>query len=140
MNHILSCPWDFRDKSNQELKENVFLFTALVLMKAALKNDTETIREIFHFWHDKGLMENKEMVLFFLGYIYHTRKINREQLKKMPDESKIDGGEFMPTIYQQIRNEVKNEFEKEKEEIAKRLIMKGMDVDTISEQLASIVH
>jgi len=67
----------------------------------------------------------------------------------------------MPTIYRQIRNEVKNEyevkvkevkneFEREKEEIAKRLIKKGIDIDTIGEitgisrekleQLSSIVH
>jgi hypothetical protein len=30
-------PWDFRDDSNKELKENVFLFTSMVLMKAAYK-------------------------------------------------------------------------------------------------------
>ena len=38
-----TSPWDFRDKSNNELKKNVFLFTSMVLMKAAYKHDTEAI-------------------------------------------------------------------------------------------------
>ena len=86
-------PWDFRDESNKELKENVFLFTSMVLMKAAYKNDTEAIQEIFNFWYDKGFIENVDIVLFFLGYISHTHDITRDKLKKMLDKSKIDGGE-----------------------------------------------
>jgi predicted transposase/invertase (TIGR01784 family) len=84
--------------------------------------------------------------------------VSMEELRETVDEFFEKGGDVMPTIYQQIRNEVKheyevkvkeaevkvkevknelekkkNELEKEKEEIAKRLIMKGMDIDTIVE-------
>jgi predicted transposase/invertase (TIGR01784 family) len=121
-------PWDFRNESNQELKENVFLFTTLVLMKAALKNDTQTIREIFDFWHEKGLIENKEMVLFFLAYIYHTQKIDREQLKKMLDESKIDGGDVMQTIAQELKKEGKKE---EKFETARRMLLDNFSIEKV---------
>ena len=118
-------PWDFRDESNKELKDNVFVFTALVLMKAAFKNDTETILEIFHFWHERGFTQNKEIVLFFLAYIFHTQAINREQIKKMLEESKIDGGELMQTLAQQLKTE-------EKKETAKRMLDDGLSISTIS--------
>jgi len=155
--------WNFRDESNKELKKNVFLFTAMVLMKAAYKNDTSAILEIFNFWHDRGFIENKDVALFFLAYISHTHEISREQLKKMLDESKIDGGEIMPTLAQQMKEEfmqtlgpqLKDEGKKEgmeekAKETAKELIKRGVDMDIIQdatglsreelEKIASIGH
>ena len=89
-------PWDFRDDSNNELKKNVFLFTSMVLMKAAYKHDTEAILEIFKFWYDRGFLENMDIVVYFLEYVSQTQDISRNQLKKMLDDSKIDGGELTP--------------------------------------------
>jgi predicted transposase/invertase (TIGR01784 family) len=140
--------WDFRDERNKELKENVFLFTAMVFMKAAYKNDTEAIMEIFNFWHERGFIENKDVVLFFLAYISHTHEISRDKIKKMLDESKIGGGEIMPTLAQQMKEEfreelreefmqtlgpqLKDEGKKEKaRETAKELIKRGIDMDII---------
>lgn len=121
-------------------------------MKAAYKNDTEAIMEIFNFWHERGFIENKDVVLFFLAYISHTHEISRDKLKKMLDDSKISGGEIMPTLAQQFREEFKEEFmqtlgsqlkdegKKEgkregkreaKEETAKELIKRGVDLDII---------
>ena len=102
--------WDFRAESNQELKKNVFLFTAMVLMKAACKNDQEAIREIFRFWHQGGFTENKDIILFFMKYISQTQDINRDHLKEILDKSQIDGGEIMPTLAQQFREEFREEF------------------------------
>ncbi len=133
-------PWDFRDESNKELKENVFLFTSMVFMKAAYKNDTEAILEIFKFWYDRGFLENIDIVVYFLEYVSQTQDISRDQLKKMLDESKIDGGEIMPTLAQQMREEfldtmgpqLKDEGKKEgKRETAKKMLKKGFDLDTI---------
>jgi len=97
--------WDFRDESNREFKDNVFLFTTLSLMKAAFKNDLETIRDIFDFWREKGFIENKEMVLFYLKYITTTQNLDPIKLKKMMIESKIDGGEVMQTLAQRWMKE-----------------------------------
>ena len=102
-------PWDFRDDSNKDLKKNVFLFTSMVLMKAAYKQDTEAILEIFRFWYDRGFLDNIDVVLYFLEYVSKTQDISRDQLKKMLDESKIDGGELMPTLEQQMREEYREE-------------------------------
>jgi predicted transposase/invertase (TIGR01784 family) len=103
-------PWDFRDESNKELKKNVFLFTSMVLMKAAYKQDTEAILEIFKFWYKRGFLENIDIVVYFLEYVCQTQDISRDQLKKMLDESKIDGGEIMPTLAQQMKEEFREEF------------------------------
>jgi len=89
-----------------------------------------------------------DIVLFFLEYVSQTHEISRDQLKKMLDESKIDGGEIMPTLAQQMkeefREELKEEFKEEfletmgpqlkdegKKEIAKQMLRKGFDLDTI---------
>jgi predicted transposase YdaD len=145
-------PWDFRDESNKELKKNVFLFTSMVLMKAAYKHDTEAILEIFKFWYDRGFLENIDIVVYFLEYVSQTHDISRDQLKKMLDESKIDGGKIMPTLAQQMKEEFREEFmetmgpqlkdevkkegkkegkKEEKKEIAKQMLRKGFDLDTI---------
>ena len=141
-------PWDFRDASNNELKENVFLFTAMVLMKAAYKNDTEAIGEIFNFWHERGFIENKDIVLFFLAYISYTHEISRDKLKDILDESKIEGGDLMPTLAQQFKEEFKEEFMKTmgsqfkdegkaegkkegKKEIAKKMLLDNFPVEQV---------
>jgi predicted transposase YdaD len=143
-------PWDFRDESNKELKKNVFLFTSMVFMKAAYKNDTEAILEIFKFWYDRGFLENIDIVVYFLEYVSQTQDISRDQLKKMLDESKIDGGEIMPTLAQQMKEEFREEFmetigpqlkdEGKKEgmeekaiETAKKMLKKGFETGIIME-------
>ncbi len=140
--------WDFRDESNQELKKNIFLFTAMVLMKAACKNDPEAVREIFHFWHERGFTENKDIVLFFMKYISQTQEINRDHLKKILDKSKIDGGDIMPTLAQQFKEEFREEFreefmetlgpklkkegeKKEKYETARRMLLNNFTVEQV---------
>ena len=142
--------WDFRDESNNELKNNVFLFTAMVLMKAAFKNDMEAIKEIFRFWHQRGFTDNKDIALFFMQYISQTQDVNHDQLKKILDKSKIDGGVIMPTLAQRYKEQhevefmktigplLKNEGEKEgirkkAKETAIKMLKKGYDFDTIME-------
>ncbi|MDQ1354856.1 MAG: hypothetical protein QG657_5165 [Acidobacteriota bacterium] len=136
--------WDFGDESNQELKKNVFLFTAMVLMKAACKNDPGAIREIFRFWHQRGFTDNKDVVLFFMRYISQTQDIKQDQLKEILNKSKIDGGDIMPTLAQQFREEFmetlgpqlknegeKNGIEKKAKEAAIRMLKRGFDFETI---------
>jgi predicted transposase YdaD len=64
-----------------------------------------------------------------------------DQLKKMLDESKIDGGEIMPTLAQQMKEEFREEFietmgpqlkKEEKEDTAKKMLEDGMPIETIS--------
>ncbi len=108
--------WDFRDSKNREFKDNVFVFTAVSLMKAAFQDDMETIREIFEFWNEKGFTENKKMTLLCLSYIVRTQKIAPEKLKKILDETKIDGGEIMQTIAQQWMREGERKAKRETEQ------------------------
>ena len=139
-------PWDFRAESNKELKNNVFLFTALVLLKAAYTNDMEAILEIFRFWHERGFTENKDIVLFFIRYISQTQEIKQAQLKEILEKGKIDGGDIMPTLAQQFKEEfmetlgpqlkeegIKIGVANKAVETAKKMIHKGFDIDTIME-------
>ncbi|MGD2093210.1 MAG: Rpn family recombination-promoting nuclease/putative transposase [Candidatus Aminicenantes bacterium] len=85
-----SKAWDFRHESNEELKNNVFLLTAMAMMKYAYSDDMESIEEIFKFWHEKGFTDDVENVVFFLIYISETRNISRDQIKKMLEKSKME--------------------------------------------------
>jgi len=134
--------WDFRDSKNREFKDNVFVFTTLSLMKAAFRNDMEAIREIFEFWQKKGFTGNKDMVLFYMAYISKTQKVAPTKLKKILEETKIDGGEMMQTLAQHWIREGKRETEKkwkekekkwkeEKREMATRMLFKNYSVNEV---------
>jgi predicted transposase/invertase (TIGR01784 family) len=126
--------WDFRTEKNKELKDNVFLLTAMALMKYAYTEETEGIEEIFRFWHEKGFTEDIEDIVFFLIYISETKIVSRDQLKKMLEKSSIDGGNFMQTLADRLRSEGKKEGRKEEKlETARRLIKRGVDMDIIAE-------
>jgi predicted transposase/invertase (TIGR01784 family) len=146
--------WDFRDEKNEELKNNVFLLTAMALMKSAYRDDSETIGQIFNFWHEKGFTEDIENVIFFLTYISGTKELEPDQLKKMLEKSKIEGGEIMATLAQRwleqgkkigleegiekgiekgIEQGIEKGIEKGKLETARELIKRGVDINIITE-------
>jgi len=104
--------WDFMDESNNELKENAFLFTAMAVMKAAFKNSLQTINEIFRFWHEKDFVKDRESVLLFLKYISQTHEMPNNQLKEMLENSKIDGGDLMETLAERLQKDARLEGER----------------------------
>ena len=138
--------WDFRDERNEELRNNVFLLTAMAVMKYAYtEDDVETIEEIVKFWNEKGFTKDIESVVFFLTYISETKNISRAQLKEILEKSKIDGGEIMETLAQQLREEgrkigveegLKEGLEEGKKEgkleTARGLIKNGIDFEVIA--------
>jgi predicted transposase/invertase (TIGR01784 family) len=93
-----------------------------------------------------------------MDYIFHTHEISRDKLKNILDESKIDGGDIMYTLAQQMKDEIREEFKEEfkeefvqtvgpqlkdegkkegkkegKEETARELIKRGVDINIIAE-------
>jgi len=131
-------PWDFRTEKNKELRDNVFLLTALALMKYAYTEEIVGIEEIFRFWHEKGFTGDIEDIVFFLIYISETKNIGRDQLKKMLEKSKIDGGEIMQTLADRLRSEGIKEgkkigVEETKLETTRKLIKRGVDMNIIAE-------
>ena len=152
--------WDFRDEKNAGLRDNVFLLTALALMKSAFNEDVETIVEIFKFWHEKGFSGDKDKILFFLTYISETKDIDQDKLKKILDESRINGGDIMPTLAQRLRQEGMQEgiqkgiqkgmqegIQKGKLETAKQMLLDNMSIKTIAkytgfteEELKALLH
>jgi predicted transposase/invertase (TIGR01784 family) len=79
----------------------------------------------------------RQSMLFFLKYISQTQDISFERLEKMLKESKIDGGDIMQTLAEQLKREgIKIGEEKGKVEkaieTAKNLLKMGIDIDIIS--------
>lgn len=122
--------WNFKTEKNKALGHNVFLLSALALMKSAFNNDWEAIREIFKFWHEKGFTRNLEKMMLFLVYITETKDANPDILNKLLEETKIDGGDIMKTLADRWRKEGEK---KGKIEAAIALIKRGINIDIIAE-------
>lgn len=97
--------WDWETESSRPLKENIFLLSAMLLMKAAFHRDLERIRQIFQLWHQSGFVLEKDLIIFLLIYAAETQDISLTQLKEMLEESKLKGEEIMPTLAQRSREE-----------------------------------
>jgi predicted transposase/invertase (TIGR01784 family) len=52
--------WNWQAESSRPLRENVYLLSAMMLMKAAFNGDLQLIRQAFHLWHQMGFMQEKE--------------------------------------------------------------------------------
>jgi hypothetical protein len=92
--------WDWQADSSRPLKENVYLLSAMLLMKAAFRKDLDLIRQVFQLWHQMGFIHEKERVIFLLIYVTATQDVPASQLEKLLDESKLKGEEVMPTLAQ----------------------------------------
>jgi hypothetical protein len=96
---------DWQAESSRPLKENVFLLSAMLLMKAAFSKDLQLIRQVFQLWHQMGFIHEKERITFLLIYVTATQDIPATQLEKMLEESKLKGEEVMPTLAQRWKEE-----------------------------------
>ncbi len=101
--------WDWEAESSQPLKENIFLLSAMLLMKAAFQQNIEIIRQVFRLWSQMGFVQEHERINFLMIYIAETQDIPAPELTKMLEESKINGDEAMPTLAQRFREEGKEQ-------------------------------
>lgn len=97
--------WDWQAESSQPLRENVFLLSAMMLMKAAFSRDLQLIRQMFQLWHQIGFMREKERINFLLIYVAETQDISIATLQKIAEETKLQGEQIMPTLAQRLREE-----------------------------------
>ena len=97
--------WNWQDESSQPLKENVYLLSAMLLMKAAFNKDLELVRQVFQLWHQMGFMHEKERIDFLLIYVLETQEVPVVQLETMLKETKLKGEVVMPSTAQRLRNE-----------------------------------
>lgn len=92
--------WDWQAESSQSMQENIFLISAMLLMKSAFQQNLEIIQHVFQLWQKIGFVREKELINFFMIYIVQTQDIPEEQLTEMLEESKIKGDDIMPTLAQ----------------------------------------
>jgi predicted transposase/invertase (TIGR01784 family) len=101
--------WDWEAESSRPLKENVFLLSAMLLIKASFQQNLEIIRQVFQLWRQMGFVHEQERINFLMIYIAETQDIPAQELTKMLKESKITGEETMPTLAQRWRDEGKEQ-------------------------------
>jgi predicted transposase/invertase (TIGR01784 family) len=99
--------WDWESESSQPLKQNIYLLSAMLLMKAAFQQNIEIIRQVFRLWGQMGFVREKERINFLMIYIVETQDIPVPELTKMLEETKIKGEVAMPTLAQRLREEGK---------------------------------
>jgi predicted transposase/invertase (TIGR01784 family) len=65
-------------------------------------------------------------------YISEIRDVSLDRLKKALEESKIEGGDFMPSLAQRLRNEGKKQGrEQNTKEIAMKMLNDNVPVESI---------
>ncbi len=101
--------WDWDAESNQPLKQNVFLLSAMLLMKAAFQQNLEIIRQVFQLWNQIGFVREQERINFLMIYIAETHDVPAPELTRMLEESKIERENTMPTLAQRLREEGKEQ-------------------------------
>ncbi len=97
--------WDWESESSRRLQQNVFLFSAVLLMRAAFQQNLEIVRQVFRLWSQIGFASERERINFLMVYIAETQDIPTPDLAKMLEESQIKGVETMPTLAQRLRAE-----------------------------------
>lgn len=97
--------WDWEAESSRPLRENVFLLSAMMLMKAAFSKDLHLIRQMFQLWHQIGFTQEQERINFLLIYVAETQDTSIAKLEKMAEETNLQGEQIMPTLAQRLRDE-----------------------------------
>jgi len=141
--------WNWQDESSRPLRENVYLFSAMLLMKAAFSKNMQLIRQVFQLWHQMGFTKEKERVTFLLIYVTATQDIPAAQLEEMLKETKLQGEDVMPTLAQRWIDEGKLKGIQEGIQEGKRegmqqalmmLLTTRFQLDDAEKQFISAVH
>ncbi|MCP5046472.1 MAG: hypothetical protein GY940_04820 [bacterium] len=128
--------WDFRTETDPELRENVFLLSAMALMKYTYDKNIDAIEEIIRFWKRNGFIHDTENVVFFLIYISKTQNISGNQVVEIFNRNHIYGGKIMQAWEEKIIGNAREEAIKETErkmnlKTAKKMLERGIDTDSI---------
>jgi len=83
--------WSLNHEINIDLKDNIYLFTSMLLMKASFEENPDTIKNIFKFWHEKGfLTKDIEKAMFYFVYISQTKDLDKKQLEAILEGTDIE--------------------------------------------------
>ncbi len=132
--------WNFLETDNLLLKENVRLLTALMLFKDAFNKSFDILYKLSRIWAEKGLLEDVNLILASLTFIVETKDIGEEEIIKILEESKIKGGDIMPTLSQRwveqgeqkgIRKGIQKGRVEERLETAKKMKKDNLPIEMI---------
>jgi predicted transposase/invertase (TIGR01784 family) len=97
--------WDWQAESSRPLRENVYLLSAMMLMKAAFNKDLQLVRQVFQLWAQMDFSHEKKRIDFLLIYVMETQDTPIIELEKMLEETRLQGEIVMPTLAQRLRDE-----------------------------------
>ena len=129
------------DEKKRNLRENLYFFTSVVMMKNAFKIDLEELNRIFRLWFEKEFHIDIDSIQFLLTYLSQAGDIDRETLEKMLNENKLNGCAIMETIYSTWEREYSKKFKQEvfhegkqegKQEVVVNAFKKGLPEDIIA--------
>ena len=92
-------------EKSEELKQNVFLLSALLLMKSVFEEDLVGIERVFNLWREMGFVHNKRDISFFFSYILKTKET--EKVKRYLEES--ERSDVMASLAEQLIQKGKRE-------------------------------
>lgn len=131
--------WNLTNPENHRLKENIFLMSALLLLKSGFKKDTEAVEEIFRFWQEKGFSRETVKMIFFLSYISGAKQACPDTLKTLWAEGQSmpeDSDEARASAYRWLsrgqREGIKKGITEGKRQTALHMMRDGMPSHLIS--------
>ena len=126
--------WNLSDEEREEIDRNLFLMSALSVLKHAFSKGNESVLPLFRIWTETGSASDKEEFLYIINYIIDTKKLSKKEMNELIMQSKIDGGETMATWLEKEIEEKLNQGRQEGlREAALRMLKKGVDIKTIAE-------
>ena len=94
------------DISNPET-DNIYLLCAMMLMKMSYHNDFEGVKSILQLMDEKGLLADRQRVIFIFKYIVYTQEVDKKSFIDLLKEYD-EGGDIMP-VADLIREEGRKE-------------------------------
>jgi len=85
--------WD-SDINNPET-DNIYLLCAMMLMKMRNHNDWDGVKSILRLMREKGLLADRQRVIFIFKYIVYTQEVDKESFIDLLKEYD-EGGDIMP--------------------------------------------
>jgi len=126
---------DFEMNENEKFGKNVFLMSAISLMKHQGKMDSEKARSLFQYLKNAGYRWDEDDVFILLRYFVMTNTVDKmEVMNIIKQEFGDEAEELMPSLGRTIFNEGREEGAFQKAvETCRKLLLSCVDPKIVSE-------
>lgn len=127
--------WDLSLPENKAIKDNVYLLSGLLLLKAAFNQNIHSVENAFKLWGEHGLAEQPEQIVYFLRYVSATKKTPMKNVGELLEKHKIKSKQIMETLADVLKAEGREEGRELERTLTKKaisMIKAGADNKTIA--------